>query len=81
MREQGYHRNIALGEVIAEAMVDSREDCGTLCQEHPVCQSVMLVGQLCRMFGASSAHQPVIIQHISAQLYILEHITIQHKTT
>ena len=53
LRQQGYHGDITLGEVIAEALVDSPAACGRLCEDNPVCHSVMLAGQLCRMFAAS----------------------------
>ena len=47
--QQGYKKNIELGEVIAEAMVDSPEACGRLCEENSACSSVMLTGQLCML--------------------------------
>lgn len=57
LRQQGYHRDISLGEVIAEAIVLSPEACGRKCEENPFCESVMLVGKLCRMFA--TVHCPV----------------------
>ena len=48
--QQGYKGNIELGEVIAEAMVDSPEACGRLCEENSACSAVMLTGQLCMLF-------------------------------
>ena len=53
LRQQGYHGDIALGKVIAEALVNYSAACGRLCEDNPVCHSVMLAGQLCRMFAAS----------------------------
>ena len=50
---QEYHRYIDLGKVFAEAMVDSPEACGRLCEENPVCASVILVGKLCRLLTKS----------------------------
>ena len=47
LRQLGYNRDIDLGEVIAEAMVDSPAACGRLCEAHSTCNSVMLVGNLC----------------------------------
>ena len=55
--KQGCHREINLGEVVDEAMVDSSKACGRLCEENPVCDSVMLMGKLCRMYTTS--HYPV----------------------
>ena len=48
--QQGYKENIELGEVIAEAMVDSPEACGRLCEDNSPCSSVMVTGQLCMLF-------------------------------
>ena len=57
LRQLGYHRNIDLGEVIAEDVIDSPEACGRLCIENPDCNSIILIGNLCRMFPTS--HCPV----------------------
>ena len=57
LRKQGYHKDINLSEVIAEGVVDSPASCGRLCEGNPTCHSVMLTGQLCRMFQTS--HCPV----------------------
>ena len=57
LRKQGYHKDINLGKVIAEGVVDSPASCGRLCEANPACHSVMLMGQLCRMFQTS--HCPV----------------------
>ena len=54
LRQQGYHAGIDLGDVIAEAVVDSREACVGLCERHTACKSIMLIGQLCRMFSPST---------------------------
>ena len=53
LRKQGYHRDINLSEVIAEGVVDSPASYGRLCEANPACHSVMLIGQLCRMFQTS----------------------------
>ena len=51
LRDQGFQEDIDLGEVVGEQVVDSKAACGRLCGENPACHSVMLMGQLCRMFG------------------------------
>ena len=48
---KGFEEDLDLGEVISEKMVDSPVACGQLCHANPACRSVMLMGQLCRMFG------------------------------
>ena len=58
--QQGYKENIQLREVIAEAMVDSREACEMLCEETSVCSSVMLTGQLCMLFQLSHPNCKVL---------------------
>ena len=50
MVQQIFDEDIGLGEVVAEQVVNSQEACGQLCQANPACRSVMLMGQLCRMF-------------------------------
>ena len=50
LEQQGYQGDIQLGDVIAEAKVDSPEACGRLCEENSACSSVMLTGQLCMLF-------------------------------
>ena len=69
LRQQGYHRDINLGEVIAETIVFSPEACGRKCEANPFCDSVMLVGNLCRMFA--TLHCPV---GQTVCLYIYTHI-------
>ena len=51
--QQGYHEDINLGELDAEAVVDNPAACQRLCQENPACHAVMLVGKLCQMFPNS----------------------------
>ena len=53
LRQQGYYSDIDLGEVTAEAMVDSPEACRSLCKDNSACHSVMFMGKLCRMFSIS----------------------------
>ena len=50
LRQHGYHEDINLGELDAEAMADYPAACQRLCQENPACRSVMLVGKLCKCF-------------------------------
>ena len=58
--QQGYQGDLELGDAIAEAMVDSPEACGRLCEEHSACSSVMLTGQLCMLFPLSSPNCKVL---------------------
>ena len=51
LKEQGFEEDLDFGEVVVEQKVSSSAECGQLCQAHPVCHSVMLLGQLCRMFS------------------------------
>ena len=51
LEDKGFEEDTDLGELVAEQVVDSPAACGQLCQANPVCRSVMLMGQLCRMFG------------------------------
>ena len=51
LARQRFEEDIDLGEAISEKVMDSPAACGQLCQANPACRSVMLMGQLCRMFG------------------------------
>ena len=53
LRQLGYHRNIDLGEVIVEGMINNSRACGRLCEQNSACHSVMLVGNHCRLFHMS----------------------------
>ena len=58
--QQGYQGDIELGEVIAEAMVDSQEARGRLCEENSECSSVMVTGQLCMLFPLLHSNSKVL---------------------
>ena len=78
LRQQGYHGDIDLGEVIAEVMVDSPEACGRLCEQNPVCHSVMVMGQMCRMF--STSHCPVKLDEVcNINIQTNERLSSHHK--
>ena len=64
LRQQGFTTDIDLGEIISEAVADSPEACRTKCETNAACQSVMLVGQLCRMFAPPTC--PVVIFSFSS---------------
>ena len=51
--EGGYNGNIDLGEVIAEAVVDSQAACGKMCAKNSACNSVLLMEGLCQLLSAS----------------------------
>ena len=51
LSQQGFYDYIELGKVVAELVVDSPAACGQLCQANPACCSVVLMGQVCRMYG------------------------------
>ena len=51
LQRQGFYKDLELGDVISEAVVDSPGKCGALCQQNPACHTVMMMGQLCRLFA------------------------------